>query len=560
MNSPCLQRDFGTWQKALAMWGDSRVDKATSDMAAAYLGGECWEPRELQASYYYLMYTTNQYTEYFASDSYDGDTGVRAGWGIDYTGFPPTPTTTGELSDNDDGDDDDDGDLTNIANFAYTKAISSVAGLYQAWRDYWDDVNPTTYATFEGAPEVHDGWRPGSVFITLTGDPSSMGMAVYDSDIDHVLWWRDGEDSNFIYDDVAFVGVASEGITPVYYRAMDRFGNAEALKSQIIKIDETPPEAAIISPTHDDLILTDGSFTIDFWASDVPSGLYSLTADLDGAPVTDGQVFDDLETMAGYHTVTVRAEDFAGNTTIASVDFSIKIHASVYFNPEVLNTKSVGNAFIAHVGFPPEYDVRLIDPPTATLTLEGTVVPAKPWPSTVGHRGPDGLPERILQFDREPICGALAGMTGEVILTIYGRLVDSVEFYGTGPIEVFTPPRTGGNSLALQDAEAVSDAHMHTGENTVEAVLPLEPVIRGATPNPFSGQTTIKFGLPVDGLAEIGLYDVAGHLVTEVARQEFSAGYHTIRWSKDGAISPGVYCLTLRSGSAAATCKVVISR
>jgi hypothetical protein len=560
MNSPCLQRDFGTWWKAEERWGHFYVDRATSDMAAAYLGGECWEPKELQASYYYLMYTTNQVTEYFASDSYDGDMDVRPGWGIDYTGFPATPTITSEISDNDDGDDDDDGDLTNIASVVYTKAISSVAALYRAWRDYWDDVNPTTYATFTGPAEVHDGWRPDNVMITLNADDNSMGGAVHDSGIDHILWWKDGSESNYIYQDHAYVSVAAEGITPVYYRAMDWFGNCEAIKSQIVKIDKTPPEAAIISPTHDGFYLTDGSFTIDYQASDVPSGIYALTADLDGEPVADGQVFDDLSNMAGYHVVTVRAEDYAGNVTAASVSISIKIDASVYFQPEVLSTKSNGEAFTAHVGFPSEYDVRLIDPPTATLTVEGTVVPAKPWPSTAGHKGPDGLLERILQFDREPVCDALAGITDEITMTVYGRLVDSVEFYGTGDVDVFTPPRTGGTNGTAAESGMYADNTGAEGLPADAIAIPARLTITGASPNPFSESVAIRFGLPRDGAAQIDLFDVSGHLVTGVFQGDRAAGYQTVTWQNDGSIGTGVYFLRLRSGADAATRKVVISR
>jgi hypothetical protein len=367
-------------------------------------------------------------------------------------------------------------------------------------------------------------------------------------------------DSQFVYDTEAVISFIDEGISEVFYRSMDRFANCEAIKSQIIKIDKTAPEAAIISPTHDGLYLTDGSFTIDFEASDVPSGLYSLVADLDGEPVSDGQVFDDLETKAGYHKVTVTAEDFAGNTTTVMVDFSIKIHASVYFQPEVLSTKSNGATMVAHVGFPPEYSVRQIDPPTATLTVEGTVVPAKPWPSTVGRKGPDGLPERILQFDRKPVCDALAGVTDEVILTVNGRLVDSTEFYGTGPIDVFTPPRTGGNSATLETEQTVYDGDATGAQETSETLLPSGLVIRGASPNPFSGHTIIEFGLSESGLAEIDLYDVAGHLVRNLTREEYSPGYHTLAWTNDGTVSAGLYYLRLRCGPATATCKIVISR
>jgi len=539
MNSPCLTSYV--WQRAVERWGRFYVDGPTSAMAANYLGGECWEPKELQASFYYLMYTTNQVTDYFASDSYDGDTDVRPGWGVDYTGFPASPTLSSEISDNDDGDNNDDGDLSNIADFAYTKAMSSVAALYRAWRDYWDDVLPTTYATFTGPDEVHGGWRPGQVMITLTGDDNSLGMAVHDSGVDHISWRKDDVESLQEYDEHAYVFVLAEGITPVYYRAMDRFGNLEALKSQIIKIDMTPPEASISSPSHDELYLTDGSFTIDYEASDVPSGIYDILADLDGEPVSDGQVFDDLTNMAGYHKVTVAAEDSAGNITTVFVDFSIKIHATIDIKPEVLSTQSKGGTIVAHIEFPPEYDVRMIDPPTGTLTADGTTVPAKPWPSTVGKRGRDGLLGRTLEYDRRPICEALAGVTDDVCMIVYGRLVDSTEFYGTDTVEVFSPPRKGGG-------------------DGVTAGKPSQLLIASASPNPFSQHTAISFGLPREGRAELDLFDVSGHLVRNLFQGSYPAGSHSFDWHNDGKVGAGLYILRLRLDSETVTRKLVISK
>jgi hypothetical protein len=555
MNSPCLTSYV--WQQAVSRWGHFYVDGPTSAMAANYLGAECWEPKELQASFYYLMYTTNQVTDYFASDSYDGDTDVRPGWGVDYTGFPASPTVSSEMTDNDNGDNNDDGDLSNIADFAYTKAMSSVAALYRAWRDYWDDVLPTTYATIDGHPEVHGGWRAGNVQIKFMADDNSLGMAVHDSGIEQISWRKADLDSGVFHADIYFLPVHEEGITPVYYRAMDRFGNLEALKSQIIKIDKTFPVSSILSPAADGLYLTDGSLTIDYEASDVPSGIYRISADLDGQPVSDGQVIPDLSHMAGYHKVTVAVEDSAGNTTTKATAFSIKIHATVDLQPEVLSTKSNGTTLVAHVEFPPEYDVRMIDPSTATLTAAGTTVPAKPWPSTVGKRGPDGLPGRTLEFDRRPICAALAGVTDIVTMTCYGRLVDSTEFYGTYDIQVFTPPRTGGNAALSVAAETVYDGGFGAA---MARATPSCLVIEGASPNPCSQSAVISFGLPADGEVVLDLYDVAGHLVRNMVSAEYPAGYHTVGWRSDGTVGAGLYILRLQLGSDTVTRKIVITR
>jgi 2',3'-cyclic-nucleotide 2'-phosphodiesterase (5'-nucleotidase family) len=64
---------------------------------------------------------------------------------------------------------------------------------------------------------------------------------------------------------------------------------------------------------------------LDFSAVDVgTAGLLKIWADLDGVPVTDGQVIDLLTLALGDHTLTVYAEDKAGNESNLDVTFSIE--------------------------------------------------------------------------------------------------------------------------------------------------------------------------------------------------------------------------------------------
>ena len=101
---------------------------------------------------YYLMYITNQYADYFASDDEDGNSDDRRGW-LDYSGWPGSPRKAKHLDpnplrifppwdtkgNNDWGDDDDDGDLTRIGNKAYVYTIQATATLYKL---FWELVHP----------------------------------------------------------------------------------------------------------------------------------------------------------------------------------------------------------------------------------------------------------------------------------------------------------------------------------------------------------------------------------------------------------------------------------
>ena len=63
-----------------------------------------------------------------------------------------------------------------------------------------------------------------------------------------------------------------------------------------------------------------GAFTVHFAASDALSGVASVVADVDGVPVTDGQV---IYPALGSHTLTVVATDNVGNSATQTTTFNI---------------------------------------------------------------------------------------------------------------------------------------------------------------------------------------------------------------------------------------------
>jgi hypothetical protein len=92
---------------------------------------------------YYLMYTTNQRADFFASDEYDGDLRDPEGWMggfLDLLAIEDAPRVAGDLEDNDhgflgdvltDNDNNADGDLARIEAGAYLYAIRAIATLYK---------------------------------------------------------------------------------------------------------------------------------------------------------------------------------------------------------------------------------------------------------------------------------------------------------------------------------------------------------------------------------------------------------------------------------------------
>jgi hypothetical protein len=141
--------------------------------------------------------------------------------------------------------------------------------------------------------------------------------------------------------------------------------------------------------------------------------------------------------------------------------------------------------------------------------------------------------------------------TGEANDGVYSWLVGT-DAVPTARIRVIAYDGSG------KSGEDASDSDFEI--RYVPAGIPPHLVITGASPNPFSRHAVIRFGLPRDGLVEIDLYDVSGHFVTNLVREEYSAGYHSVDWNDDGKVGTGLYFLRLRLGSETATCKAVIPR
>jgi hypothetical protein len=78
-------------------------------------------------------------------------------------------------------------------------------------------------------------------------------------------------------------------------------------------------------------------------------------------------------------------------------------------------------------------------------------------------------------------------------------------------------------------------------------------VLLGAAPNPWCGQTAVRFGLPAGGgSVELRIHDVAGRLVQSIRTPELEPGYHQVTWDGRDAegrtAPPGIYFYEIASG------------
>ncbi|MBM3329660.1 MAG: DUF1573 domain-containing protein [Calditrichaeota bacterium] len=79
-------------------------------------------------------------------------------------------------------------------------------------------------------------------------------------------------------------------------------------------------------------------------------------------------------------------------------------------------------------------------------------------------------------------------------------------------------------------------------------------------PNPFNGRTTLWFGLPAPGEAQLAVFDLTGREVARLAGGRFDAGWHRADWEAPGNIAAGVYLARLSGSGGEARAKAVLVR
>ena len=174
-----------------------------------------------------------------------------------------------------------------------------------------DTTAPVTTAEF--APPSDGGWHAGAVPVSLDATDAGSGVGKIEWSLDGGAWTPYTEP----------VDVTGDGEHELLYRATDEAGNAETLKSAILRIDSTKPTVLVSGLADGQLYGDSQDVRVTFQAVDPTSGIQSLVGTLDGKPYQSGtlQVMYDL--TLGLHELVVTATDLAGNETSANVRFFV---------------------------------------------------------------------------------------------------------------------------------------------------------------------------------------------------------------------------------------------
>jgi predicted MPP superfamily phosphohydrolase len=223
--------------------------------------------------------------------------------------------------------------------------------------------------------------------------------------------------------------------------------------------------------------------------------------------------------------------------------------------------------------------VGVVIPASSSKSVTVTLVPSSNEPPTVAVTAPDGGEVWEIGSSHEITwtAGDDAGVANVDILlsddggATYSHSIASGEADdGVYAWLVDAPPAVAARVKVVaydgegESGEDESDADFEILDPaagvTPDREVPAEPVISGNTPNPFGGSTVIRFGIPSEGMVDLGVYDVSGRLVSMVASCRLSAGFHEVVWSREAGVRPGVYFLKLAFGSTYTARKIVVLR
>lgn len=134
----------------------------------------------------------------------------------------------------------------------------------------------------------------------------------------------------------------------------------------------------------------------------------------------------------------------------------------------------------------------------------------------------------------------------------FGDYID-IDYTGTRIVPVWTDERAGGFNMDIYTSE-IDD---FLGIDPVADFIPDKFILNQNYPNPFNPSTVISFGLPKESHITLDVYNSLGQLLKTVAKGNFSAGTHSIKWNA-GNLAGGVYFYRLSSLDYSETRKMLL--
>jgi mannose/cellobiose epimerase-like protein (N-acyl-D-glucosamine 2-epimerase family) len=119
---------------------------------------------------------------------------------------------------------------------------------------------------------------------------------------------------------------------------------------------------------------------------------------------------------------------------------------------------------------------------------------------------------------------------------------------------IITVPANSGGKFAV--------TYSMTGATNVASpalTVPGGYALKQNYPNPFNPSTQITFTLPAQTSVTLGVYDMLGREIAQLANGTLAAGEHSVTWNASG-IPSGVYVYRIRAGVFTETKKLILQR
>ncbi len=120
----------------------------------------------------------------------------------------------------------------------------------------------------------------------------------------------------------------------------------------------------------------------------------------------------------------------------------------------------------------------------------------------------------------------------------------------------FSDASVNDEGFYLDDVIVLDDVISSVEEERV-VVVPGEVTLEQNWPNPFNGETKIRFSLPSRDRVRIAVYDILGRQVALLLDEERSAGVFDVYW-KPERLASGIYFARLEAGTARQTRKMLL--
>jgi large repetitive protein len=125
--------------------------------------------------------------------------------------------------------------------------------------------------------------------------------------------------------------VTGEGTHKVTFYSVDNAGNVEAVHTEVVMVDNTPPVVTLTTPVE---AAMGSMIKLTYTATDKLSGVASQQMTVNGKPVANGSTV--TLSQPGEYTVTVTVTDNAGWTTTVTKKITVYVAATMDVTPKVI--------------------------------------------------------------------------------------------------------------------------------------------------------------------------------------------------------------------------------